>query len=459
MEFDLAVIGSGPAGQKGAINAAKQGKKVAVIEKQVSPGGVCVNTGTIPSKALREAILHTIGYRARWAAGSRSLRRDAVTMRELHSRTHEVIRSEIEIIRDQMGRNGVRFISGTAQFVSPTRLLISRGDEQVTIDAAHTLIAVGSNPYRPPDVPFTPGRVIDSDEIMDLQELPRTLIVVGGGVIGAEYACMLAAVGVNVTLVDKRQTLLDFVDREIIEALQYHMREMNIRLRLCEEVASIQVLDDGIEATLASGKRLHADMVMYAAGREAATAALNLDAAGLTAEARGRLKVNEYFQTDVPNIYATGDVIGFPALAATSMEQGRLATTYMFGKIWENVLPLFPIGIYTIPEISMVGQTEAQLTEECIPFECGVARYREIARGKLIGDTIGMLKLVFHQESRRLLGVHVIGEGATELVHIGQCAMAAHMTIDYFVSSVFNYPTLAECYRVAGLDGINRARR
>lgn len=458
MHFDLVVIGSGPAGQKGAINAAKLGRRVAVVEKDRTVGGVCVNTGTIPSKALREAILHTVAYRKRWARQAGDTLGREVTMQELHARTADVVQTEIDIIRDQMTRNGVTVVLGEASFVDAHRIRVLNGNSTRDLTADHVLIAVGSRPHRPPNVPFKQGVVIDSDQILELTELPRSMIVVGGGVIGVEYACMLASVGVHVTLLDKRPRLLDFVDAEVAEALQFHMRENNIRLKLGEALTSVEIEDDDVRATLASGKRLYADTALFASGRQANTDALHLAAAGIEPDERGRVRVNEFFQTQQPHISAAGDVIGFPALAATSMEQGRLATSFMFGQSWDKPSELFPIGIYTIPEISMVGKTEEQLTAENVPFEVGLARYREIARGKLIGDMVGMLKLVFHQDSRRLLGVHILGEGATELIHIGQCAMSAEMPIDYFVSTVFNYPTLAECYRVAALDGLNRVR-
>jgi len=459
VNFDLAVIGSGPAGLKGAINAAKLGKRVVVVERCSAVGGVCVNTGTIPSKALREAILHAVGYRRRWMQSTDGSDVQRVTMSELTARTQTVIRSEITVLRDQLRRNGVHFMTGEASFTDPHRLSVRRPEGQDEVSAQHILIAVGSRPYHPPDIPFTEGRIIDSDQIIQLTELPRSALVVGGGVIGVEYSCMLAAVGVAVTQTDMRARLLEFCDTEIAEALQYHMRSANIRLKFGEEVSRITLLDDEVEAVLRSGKTIRTQIALIAAGRQANTDNLNLSAAGLSADQRGRLRVDEAFRTEVPHISAAGDVIGFPSLAATAMEQGRLATNQMFGEAWEEQSPLFPIGIYTIPEISMVGKTEAELTKEGVPFEVGIARYREIARGKLIGDTVGMLKLIFHAESRRLLGTHILGEGATELVHIGQCAMSAGMPIDYFVSSVFNYPTLAECYRVAALDGINRVRK
>jgi NAD(P) transhydrogenase len=459
--YDLVVIGSGPAGQKAALSAAKLGKRAAIVERMPSVGGVCIHTGTIPSKAMREAVLHLTGLRERSVYGEGYAVKQQVTMDDLLYRARHVMRTEVDVIRTQMARNGVTLLTGSASFVDPNTVRIMRDDEATDIKTQNVLIAVGTDPARPGSVPFTAGRIIDSNELLTLTKLPRSMIIVGGGVIGTEYACMLAAVGVKVTLVETRPRLMEFVDDELAENLQFRMRDMGIRLRLGESVAKIELVEDGnaVEATMASHKVLHADTLLYAVGRQGATDKLNLSAAGLTADSRGRLKVNEHYQTDVPHVYAAGDVIGFPALAATSMEQGRLAACHMFGEHAEpTASALFPYGIYTIPEISMVGATEQALTQAGTPYEVGLARYRETARGLLIADPYGILKLLFHPTSRRLLGVHAIGTGATELIHIGQAVMAAGMPIDYFIETVFNYPTLAECYKVAALDGMNRTR-
>jgi NAD(P) transhydrogenase len=458
MYYDLVVIGSGPAGQKAALNAAKAGKTVAVIERVDSVGGVCIHTGTIPSKAIREAVLHLTGLRERAVYGASYAVKHDISMGDLLYRCQHVVRTEVEVIRSQMHRNGVTMMFGSASFLDANTLRVTRGEEAADVRGRHILIAVGTVPARPAQVPFTKAKVIDSNELLDLTELPRSMSIVGGGVIGTEYACMLAAVGVKVTLVESRPRLLEFVDDELAENLQFRLRDMGIRLRLGESVSKIELVGDQVEATMASNKKLASQTLMYCIGRQGATEALNLPAAGLAADNRGRMKVNEFYQTAVPHIYAAGDVIGFPALAATAMEQGRLASCHMFEQISQPASPLFPYGIYTIPEISMVGQSEQSLTQQNIPYEVGLARYREIARGQLIADPYGMLKLLFHPDSHRLLGVHSIGTGATELVHIGQTVMAAGMPIDYFVESVFNYPTLAECYKVAALDGLNRLR-
>ena len=475
--YDLVILGSGPAGQKAALCAAKLGKRVALVDRQASLGGVCIHTGTIPSKAIREAVLHLSGVRERALYGMDYAVKREITMADLLHRAGHVVRCETQVIGDQMRRNGVTVVYGTASFVDDHTVAVENDDEHLALRGEHILVAVGTNPARPANVPFTPGLVIDSNELLTLKKLPKELVVVGGGVIGSEYAAMLAAAGSRVTLLDGRDKLLDFCDGEIVENLQFRLREMGVRLRLGETVDHIDVVGqaharrrhdkDGppphVVAHLASGKAVAADCLLYCIGRQGATDVLNLPAAGLSADKRGRLTVNEHYQTDAAHIYAAGDVIGFPALAATSMEQGRLASCHMFGQLpvgdYEGRRELMPYGIYTIPEISMVGRTEEQLTKENVPYEAGVARYTEVARGQLISDNTGLLKLLFHPHSRRLLGVHAIGTGATEIVHIGQAVMSAGMPIDYFVETVFNYPTLAECYKVAAFDGLNRIRQ
>jgi NAD(P) transhydrogenase len=458
--FDLVVIGSGPAGQKAALQAAKLGKRVAIIDRQTMVGGVCIHTGTIPSKAIREAVLHLTAINERQVYGAGYAVKHDITMADLLGRANHVVACETDVIFHQMRRNGVRMLFGDASFTSPNDVRVTRGDEAIDLHGKHILIATGTEPARPASIPFTPERVIDSNDLLKLKTLPKSLIIVGGGVIGCEYASMLAAVGVKVTLVDGRSRLLEFVDDELVEHLQFRLRDIGVRLKPNESLAHVTLQDDCVEATLDSGKTIRAQTLMYCVGRQGATDKLNLAAAGLKADDRGRLKVNEQFQTEVPHIFAAGDLIGFPALAATSMEQGRLATLYMFKQlVTEDAPRIFPYGVYTIPEISMIGQTEAQLTKAKTPYEVGIARYREIARGQLISDTNGLLKLLFHPESRRLLGVHAIGTGATELIHIGQAVMSAGLPIDYFVETVFNYPTLAECYKVAALDGVNRVSR
>lgn len=466
--FDLCVIGSGPAGQKAAIQAAKLGRSVCVVEAREVIGGSAVNTGTIPSKALREAILRASGRQTAMPTASDFGAARHTLFTNLLASCHAVIKSEIELVRSHFSNNGVEVIVGRGQFRDAHTIDAVGLHATETVSADHILLAVGSEPARSKSIPFDRHHVITSDELVTLPYLPRSMIVVGGGVIGTEYASMLTALGVKVTLIEGRTRLLDFVDAEIIEALQYHLRQNGLTLRLGEKVVTIRKIEPPpgaratnsmmVEAVLESGKTLRADSLLYCVGRQGSTEGLNLPAAGLSADSRGRIAVNEHFQTAVPHIYAAGDVIGFPALASTSMEQGRVAACHMFHQHCEHVEELLPYGIYAIPEISMVGWTEERLTAEGIPYEAGIAQYKEIARGQLLGDEIGMLKLLIHQDSHAVLGVHVIGTGATELVHIGQAAIAFKATAEYFVNSVFNYPTLAECYKVAALNGLNKLR-
>lgn len=467
-QVDLCVIGSGPAGQRAAIQAAKLGRTVCVVEKRDALGGAAINTGTIPSKALREAILHSGGRPGAHAnLGDFASTRDAM-FADLLRGCGEVIRSEAEQARRHLRSNGVVTLRGTGEFEDPHTVRIESGYGSERIRAEKIVIATGTRPARPEKVPFDDANIVTSDELITLDYLPRSIIVVGGGVIGTEYASMLSALDVRVTLVEARPGLLDFVDGELTEALQYHLRQDGMTLRLGEKVTKIELIDPPrhastanqkmVQAALESDKILRADCLLYAIGRQGNTDELNLEAAGLEADRRGRITVSDCFQTSVPHIYACGDVIGFPALASSSMEQGRVAACHMFGESVREVRELLPYGIYSVPEISMVGWTEQRLTEEGVPYEAGVAHYREIARGKLLGDDIGMLKLLIHQETRHVLGVHAIGTGATELIHIGQAAIAFKATVDYFIDTVFNYPTLAECYKVAALNAVNKLR-
>ncbi len=466
--FNLVIIGSGPAGQKAAIQAAKLGKSVCVIERMQVVGGVAINTGTIPSKALREAVIDQIRVRpeSRSELLSRVDRRH--TLSPLIESCQRVIRAEVDVVRRHFGSNGVEVMYGTGALAGRDSVMVRTAHSTETIAADHILIATGTTPARPASVPFDDRRIMTSDEVLGMPSLPKTMIVVGGGVIGTEYASMLAELGVRVTLIEGRNRLLEFLDSEISEAFQYHFRQAGGTLRMGEKVVTIKKIESSntakggdvemVEAVLESGKTLRAESLLYAIGRQGATESLNLAAAGLDADDRGRIKVNEFYQTKVPNIYAAGDVIGFPALASTSMEQGRLAACHMFGEPTQSVPDLFPFGIYSIPEISMVGWTEERLTAAGIPYESGVAQYKEIARGQLLGDEIGMLKVLIHQETHVVLGVHIIGTHATELVHIGQAVMSFNGTAEYFVNTVFNYPTLAECYKVAALNGLNKIR-
>lgn len=461
-DFDMLVLGSGPAGQRAAIQAAKLGKRAAIIEQRAVIGGVCVNTGTIPSKTLREAVMHLSGYRQKDVYGaSYSVKRD-ITMADLLFRADYVIRNEIDVTNHQLMRNGVVVLEARASFVDKHTVRLGffdrRGQRDVTAD--RIVIAVGTDTTRDPAIPFDGQQIFTSDDILQLEEMPRTLAIVGAGVIGLEYATMFSTLGVRVTVIDKRPRVLDFIDAEIIDALVYQMRQNRATFRLGEEVRSLETRDGPkgkkVHIELESGKQIVADKALYSIGRTGATGDINLPAAGLSADARGRVAVNAKYQTSCPHIYAVGDVIGFPSLASTSMEQGRLAACDAFGATAESVAELFPYGIYTIPEISVVGRNEEQLTDEGVPYEVGHAFYREIARGQIIGDSTGMLKMMFHRESRKLLGVSILGEGASELIHIGQAVMAHGGRVDYFIDTVFNYPTLAECYKTAAFDGINR---
>ena len=461
-DYDLLVLGSGPAGQRAAIQAAKLNKRVAVIERKTILGGVCINTGTIPSKTLREAVMHFSGYREHSLYGASYSVKQNITMADLLYRTDHVIQHELDIVRHQLQRNRVELISAEASFVNANTVRLKfvdgRGWRDVT--AANVVIATGTSATKSDRIPFDGKRIFISDDLLQLDHLPRTLAVVGAGVIGLEYASIFSALGVRVTIIDKRRRLLPFVDEEIIDSLIYHLNQQRVIMRLGEEVDSIEPVSDEqgerVKIHLVSGKQIITEMALYSIGRTGATRALNVESVNLQTDERGLVKVNEHFQTNIPNIYAVGDVIGFPSLASTSMEQGRLAACHAFNVQTNHTPELFPYGIYTIPEISTVGRNEEELTEAGIPYEIGKAQYKEIARGQIIGDKTGLLKLIFHLDTRELLGVHIIGEGASELVHIGQAVMAFKGKVDYFINNVFNYPTLAECYKTAAFDGVNR---
>ncbi len=459
-EYDLVVIGSGPGGQKAAIAAAKLGKTVAVIERRLMLGGVCVNTGTIPSKTLREAVVYLTGMSQRELYGASYRVKEKITPADLLARTQHVIGKEIEVVRSQLLRNRVELYVGHARFTDAHTLQVedSSRAESISVSARNIVIATGTKPLRPTGVEFDESRVLDSDGILDLKSIPTSMVVVGAGVIGIEYASMFAALGTKVTVVEKRPTMLDFCDPEIVEALRFHLRDLAVTFRFGEEVTAVDVGASGTVTTLASGKQIPADTVMYSAGRQGQTEHLDLEAAGLEADARGRIFVDDEYRTKVDHIYAVGDVIGFPALAATSMDQGRLAAYHAFGEPCKGMTELQPIGIYSIPEVSYVGASEVDLTKDSIPYEVGVSRYRELARGQIAGDSYGMLKLLVSTEDLKLLGVHIFGTNATEMVHIGQAVMGCGGTVEYLVDAVFNYPTFSEAYKVAALDVMNKLR-
>jgi NAD(P) transhydrogenase len=458
-EFDVLVIGSGPGGQKAAIAAAKLGRRVGIIERKDMIGGVCLNTGTIPSKTLREAVLYLTGLDQREMYGQSYRVKDEITIADLAARTQHVVGREIDVVRSQLSRNRVTIMTGTGYFGDPHTVEIDDGEGRLRrVTADKIVIATGTRPARPDTVDFDERTVIDSDGIVHLERVPRSMVVAGAGVIGIEYASMFAALGTKVTVVEQRDRMLEFCDIEVVEALKYHLRDLAVTFRFGESVASVEARPGGAIAILRSGKKIPADTVMYSAGRQGMSDGLHLDAAGLTADPRGRIAVDEFFRTAVPHIYAVGDIIGFPALAATSMEQGRLAAHHACDEPIHEIGKDQPIGIYSIPEISFIGRTEEQLTKENVPFEVGVSRYRELARGQIIGDSYGVLKLLVSLDDRTLLGVHVFGTGATELVHIGEAVMGCGGTVDYLVDAVFNYPTLAESYKVAALDATNKMR-
>jgi NAD(P) transhydrogenase len=456
--YDLIVIGSGPAGRRGAIQAAKLGKSVLVVERGRRVGGVSVHTGTIPSKTLRETVLNLSGWRERGFYGRGYRVKQDISAEDLMRRLHKTLDHEVEVLEHQFGRNGVQVLRGEATFVDPHTLAVVADDGQVRrVSGATILIACGTRPFRPEDVPFNSQVVFDGDEIVDLPKLPRSLVVVGAGVIGVEYATIFSALDVAVTLIEPRNTFLDFVDKEIVQEFMHELRDRNVGLRLGAAVATISVENGRVLTRLKDGRSLISDALLYAAGRMGATDHLNLAAAGLECDHRGRIQVNaDTMQTAVPHIYAAGDVIGFPSLASTSLEQGRLAACHAFGLEPPPPPRFFPYGIYSVPEISTVGLTEEEVRERKTLYEVGIARFRETSRGHIMGLNSGMMKMIFAIDTGRLLGVHIIGEGATELVHIGQAVLNLKGTIEYFVENTFNYPTLAEAYKIASLDAWNR---
>ena len=466
-QYDLLIIGSGPAGHHAAIEAAKVGKNVAIVDRCSDIGGVCLHTGTIPSKTLREAVLFLSGFRQRSFYGRGYRVKAKIQIEDLMFRVSEVIKRQYAVLSDQLQRAGIEVLDGHARFTEDPHVLEITNPHDLSQaprrqSAAHILIACGTRPARRPDVPFEAPQVYDSDEFIQITEgeLPKSIIVVGGGVIGLEYASMVSALGSSVTVVEARNTLLAHVDEEITQALMYQLRRNGVTFRLGEKVTSVTVVDDKspVTATLESGKTLTAAALLYAVGRQPNTDSLNLAAVGLSTIERGQLAVNEAFQTAVPHIYAAGDVVGFPSLASTSMEQGRLAARHMFGQPLLSRPEMLPYGIYTIPEISMIGRNEQQLTNEKIPYEIGIASFDEVAKAQITGDTTGILKLIFHSETLQLLGVHIIGDGAAELIHIGQTLMMSNGTIRVLCDTVFNYPSLAEAYRVAANNGLDRLR-
>jgi NAD(P) transhydrogenase len=457
MKFDLVIIGSGPSGQKGAFAAAKLGKKVAIVEhRNKCIGGVCLHSGTIPSKTLREAILHLTGFRQRDVYSEQFRSKRNITMESLRKKLESVTRTELDVIQEQFDRNGIEVFSGRASFVDAHHIQVDHPNGAIVLETDKVLVACGTRPSRPSHIPFDGKTVFDSDEILKIQSIPRSMVVIGAGVIGIEYAIMFATLGVEVTVVDGRTNLLEFCDTEIVDYLLFSARTLNMRFQLGENVETVVRRRDGqVAVKLESQKHLVAATALFSVGREGESDTLNLDAIGMETNSRGRIDINESFQTEVENVHAVGDIVGFPSLASSAMEQGRRAVLHAFGQE-VNPIGVLPYGLYTIPEISMIGKNEKELTADKVPYEVGIARYHEIARGQIIGDDTGMLKILFHRETRKILGVHCIGDLATEIVHIGQAVMALGGKIDYFCETVFNYPTMAECYRVAAFNGLNR---
>lgn len=456
--YDLVVVGSGPAGQKGAIAAAKAHKRVAVVDRTTMIGGVCVHTGTIPSKAVREAIFQLTGSAVKVLYGDGYRGSGEISIDELSFRVKDIIARETQVIRAQLRRNDVAIYQGSAHFLNDHTVRVENDDGSTKLEAEKILIACGTRPAHSPQIPFDNHRIVDTDNLGDLERVPREIIIVGAGVVGLEYASFMAALGSDVILIDQRPVVLDFVDREITDMLCYHLRRLGVTFRLGEQVTQVGIdaVGNRVFAQLESGKKALSDALMYAVGRQGNADQLHLEEAGLSCDVRGRLRVNEFYQTEVSHIYAAGDVIGFPALASTSMEQGRLAASHMFQIPFESMPSLFPYGIYTIPEISMVGPTEETLTSNRVSYEVGIARYSELAKSMMLGDDAGMLKLLFDRQTRKLLGVHAIGQRATEIIHIGQAVIFYSGSVEYFRDMVFNYPTLAEAYKVAALDGLNK---
>jgi NAD(P) transhydrogenase len=459
--YDLIVIGSGPAGRRAAVQAAKLKKTVLVVEKGRRVGGVCVHTGTIPSKTLRETVLNLSGWRERGFYGRAHRAKQDISAGDLRQRLSITLDHEVEVLEHQFARNNVTWITGAARFVGPNTVEVAGDQGMSYFSADRIILAVGTAPYRPPHIPFDGETILDADEILDLKRLPRSLAVIGGSVIGIEYATIFSALDVKVTVIDPADRVLPFIDRELVDEFIHDMRDRGMTLRFESKVKSARRTGpDACLIELEDGRQIWSEMILFAAGRKGAIDGLGLEACGLSGDERGRIAVNPAtFQTATPHIYAVGDIIGFPSLASTSMEQGRIAACVAFGESAHKPPEFFPYGIYSVPELSTIGMTEEQVRAKRIPYECGIARFRETARGHIMGLSSGFMKMIFSLETRRLLGVHIVGEGATELIHIGQAVLNLGGTLDYFVENTFNYPTLAEAYKTAALDAWNRMPR
>lgn len=457
-DYDLIVIGSGPSGRRASVQASKFGKSVLVIDRHGQMGGVSVHTGTIPSKTLRETVLNLTGWRERGIYGINYRVKQHIDAQDLGRRVGKTLSDKVDVLEHQFARNGITLMYGSARFRDPHTLEVTDGQGDVQhVTGKSIVIAVGSEPHRPDHIPFDGTCVIDSDGMVKLDKIPRSLVVIGAGVIGIEYATIFSALDVRVTVVDQRDHILDFIDRETVQEFVHQLRERGVNFRLGCTLDSIVMEAGQPVAILDGGRRVRGDLLLYTGGRQGATADLNLAAAGLTADSRGRLKVDpDSFQTDVSHIYATGDVIGFPALASTSMEQGRIAACHACGYPVPPAPTYFPYGIYSVPEISTVGLTEEEAQQKKLPYETGIARFRETSRGQIMGETAGFLKIIVCLQTHKLLGVHIVGEAATELIHIGQAVLNFGGSFEYFIEATFNYPTFAEAYKIAALDVWNR---
>jgi len=455
-QYDLIVIGTGPAGEKAAAQAAYFHKRVGVVEASLEFGGACVNTGTLPSKILRESALYFSGIKQRGLYGVDYSLREGLTIENFMHRKEILVEEERRKVRENLAAHHVDVIHGVASFKDAHTIAVKTGHEEIVgLRADFILIATGSRPHRPPEIPFDDTVTFDSDSILKMGRIPASLAVIGGGVIGCEYASIFTALGVQVALVDGRDRVLPFLDAEISGRLRERLTNLGVNFLLEERMASIARTPNGVHIELQSGKTLDAEAALFAAGRRGATDELHLESAGLALNKRGYLEVNESYRTAVPSIYAAGDVIGFPALASTSMEQGRVAVCHAFGfEYKKRVASMLPMGVYAIPEISSVGETEESCKEKKFDYEVGRARYANNARGLIVGDSSGLLKLIFRRSDRRLLGVHILGESATELIHLGMMVLETGGSIDMFIDFVFNFPTLSEMYKYAAYDGL-----
>ena len=456
-EYDMVVIGSGPGGQKAAIQASKLHKKTVVIDANNLVGGVCLHDGTIPSKSFREAILHLSGYRERGHYGQAYRVKHNVDMFDLTGRSDAIVGDIEQTIRSQLIRNGVEVIHGYGSLDDAHHVRVRNGNREMVLSTESIVVATGTRPWRPPGFEFDDDVIVDSDGILHLKKMPQTLTVVGGGVIGCEYGSMFSALGLKVNIVEARASILSFLDHELVETLSHRLRAQKATIIENDKVIRCMRSPDGRAVTyLESGKRIVSDVLLVSAGRVGNVEGLNLEKLGIVYSDRGIVSVNSNYQTAIPSVYAVGDVIGHPALASTSIEQGRRAACHACGLPDRGLDLQLPYGVYTIPEISMIGKTERELSQTRIPYETGIARFSEVERGRIIGEDSGVLKLLFHRTTLQLLGVHIIGDAASELIHIGQTVMGFNGGIDYLTQAVFNYPTLSQAYKTAALDGMNK---